>query len=99
MGAKDDLITALAELETAARTLATAHANYVTAASAVINSADTENRKVTLNAHLGPGRVNEALAMRMRALGLGGLLERSRVPGKLGESWSTVIQAKVQALA
>ena len=95
---KENLINALAALEDAAQTLATAHANYLRAASTVINAADTENRKVTLNAHFGPGRVNEVLVMRMRALGLGAFLERARVPGKVGASWTDELHAKVSSL-
>jgi hypothetical protein len=98
MAAKDDLINALAALETAAHGLATARANFVTAASGIINAAETENRKITLNSSLGPRRVDDFLVMRLRALGLGPVLDKARTPGTLPESWTTDLRARVNAL-
>jgi hypothetical protein len=98
MAAKDDLINALAGLETAAQGLATARANFVTAASAIINGAETENRKVMLNASVGPRRVDGFVVRRMRALGLGPILDQGREPGTLPESWTADLQTKVNTL-
>jgi hypothetical protein len=98
MAAKDDLIAAFAALETAMQGLGTARANFVTAASAIIDAAETESRKVTLNSSVGPRRVDDFLVMRLRALGLGPVLDKARTPGTLPASWATDLQTKVTAI-
>jgi hypothetical protein len=87
MAAKEDLIAAVAALETAAQNLATAHDNFVAAARTLVNAAPAENRKLTLTTIIGPPRLYDMLVPRLRALGLAPLLDRSRVPGKLNASW------------
>jgi hypothetical protein len=96
--AKDDLIAAVADLETAAENLATAHDKFVAAARAIVKATPEENRKLSLSIMIGPTRLYDLLVPRLRQLGLGPLLNRSRVPGTLGSAWTTELVKKVQTL-
>jgi hypothetical protein len=98
MAAQDDMIAAVGALEAAVCDLATAHNAFLEASRTVIRSAPSDNRQLTITSNIGPERLHEALVLRLRALGFGRMLQRSRLPGAVDESWTTTFQDKIRGV-
>ena len=92
------MTSALSDMELAAQALATAFTTYMTAYQTIARAAHPDaNRQQMLDLAVGsalPG----LLVRRLRALGLGAVLDKAKTSGTLAADWSQALQVTIRGL-
>ena len=93
---RDDMIAGLGEMDHAAQRFAAGYTRYLTALRAASRAVyPNRPQQSELDATVGAERVHCLLVMRLRALGLGPLLDQARTSGPLPDSWLEDLSAKI----
>ena len=90
------MITAAANLEAALSAVEAAHASYQTNAQTAAVAATRGDAEVM--ALVNGARLGQLLAVRMRSLGLGGVLDQTRVPFVVSATWAADLATRIAAL-
>jgi hypothetical protein len=106
MSKRSDLLESVADLEATAVQLANANERFVRALRAVLRDAslpvergrDGQPSQTEIESAFGHRRVARELAMRLRGLGLGVMLEEGRGSDTVPASWSTEVGNRIRAI-